>query len=77
MAAKDYQIACGLASAYIAKISKRSHCMTSDKKEISETEIIMLTEWYLEHELGEGETTVSFPSVRRKGKRIEVRFVDE
>ena len=48
MAAKDYKICPALFNAYIAKMSKRnSNLMLSDRRVITEGEILTLIEWYL------------------------------
>ena len=47
MPAKDYQVCCGWRNAYIAKTSKReSGLMLSDRREITESEILMLIHWW-------------------------------
>ena len=78
MAAKDYQICPALFNAYIAKVSKKNpnKMMTDDRRIITEDEILMLIDWYLDNELEENQT-LSFESHRREGKRILLRFVDE
>ena len=78
MAAKDYQICPALFNAYIAKVSKKNpNEMTDDRRIITENEILMLIDWYLDKELGENQTTLSFISQTRDGKRIQLKFVDE
>ena len=50
MAAKDYEICCALFNAYIAKVSKRDpNLMLEDRREITESEILMLVDWYMEN----------------------------
>ena len=78
MAAKDYQICPALFNAYIAKVSKKNpNKMTDDRRVITENEILMLIDWYLDNELEENQTSLSFESHTRKGKRIQLKFVDE
>lgn len=78
MAAKDYKICPALFNAYIAKVSKRNpNLMTDDRSVITEGEILMLIDWYLDKELEEGQNTLSFESHAREGKRIRLSFVDE
>lgn len=77
MSAKDYEICPALFSAYIAKTSKKNKgMMTDDRREITEGEIMMLVDWYLDKNTKEGTRGVSFPSHTRKGKRIEMVFAD-
>ena len=78
MAAKDYQICPALFNAYIAKVSKKNpNIMTDDRRVITENEILMLIDWYLDNELEENQTSLSFESNAREGKRIQLKFVDE
>lgn len=78
MAAKDYQICPALFNAYIAKVSKKNpNVMTNDRRVITEDEILMLIDWYLDNELEENQTFLSFKSHAREGKRIHLKFVDE
>jgi hypothetical protein len=78
MAAKDYKICPALFNAYIAKVSKRDpNKMTDDRRVITENEILMLIDWYLDKELEEGQNTLSFGSHAREGKRIRLSFVDD
>ena len=47
MAAKDYRICPALFSAYIGKVSKTNpNKMTSDKREITESEVLNLIVWW-------------------------------
>ena len=49
MAAKDYKICSGLFNAYIAKFSKKDpNLMLSDRREITDSEIIALIIWKLD-----------------------------
>jgi len=76
MAAKDYKICPALFNAYIAKVSKRNpNQMTNDRRVIEEGEIMMLIDWYLDNELGEEHTRLSFPSHAREGMTIEMKFI--
>ena len=48
MSAQDYKICPACFSAYIAKVNKRNpNLMSSDRREITENEILMLIDWYL------------------------------
>lgn len=77
MAAKDYKICCALFNAYIGKISKRNpNMMLNDRKEITEEEIMMLIDWYLDKEIDEdNKQRLCFKSLTREGMTIEMRFV--
>ena len=78
MAAKDYRICPALFNAYIAKVSKRNpNLMTDDRREITEIEIMSLIDWYLDNELGEKNNVLSYASAIRKGKRVQLKFVDD
>ncbi|MBO5626090.1 MAG: hypothetical protein J5953_09900 [Prevotella sp.] len=78
MAAKDYHICPALFNAYIAKVSKKHpNMMTDDRHIITEGEILMLIDWYLDNELGEEHNTLSFASQVREGKRVQLKFIDE
>ena len=77
MAAKDYQICCALFNAYIGKVSKRNpNMMLTDRKEITEGEIMMLIDWYLDKEIDEdNKQAIHFDSLTREGMKVELRFV--
>jgi len=77
MPAKDYRICCALFNAYIGKTSKRNpNQMTSDRREISENEILGLIDWWLDKMVEENnERTILFDSLIKKGYRIEMKFV--
>ena len=78
MAAKDYKICCACFDAYIAKESKRDKgCMTDDRRKITEGEILMLIDWWLDNECGEDGKGMAFDSGLREGKRVELRYVDK
>ena len=79
MPAKDYQICCALFNAYIGKPSKRDpNRMLNDRKEITEGEILMLIDWYLNKEIDENNKQVlRFDSLLRDGMKIEIRFVPQ
>lgn len=78
MAAKDYRICPALFNAYIAKVSKRNpNLMTDDRREITEIEVMSLIDWYLDNELGEKNNVLSYASAIRKGKRVQLKFVDD
>lgn len=75
MSAQDYKICPALSSAYIAKISKQNrNLMLSDRREITDNEILMLIDWYLNKMSDEGESGISFESNTRKGMRINMQF---
>ena len=81
MAAKDYKICCALFNAYIAKVSKRNpNLMLEDRREITQSEILMLVDWYMENKCPEEEYkdgVVCFESVVQEGKIIEIQFKDK
>lgn len=75
MAAKDYRICTALFDAYIAKISKKNpNLMTDDRRAITEDEIKMLIDWYLDDQLRDELKIISFNSVIRKGKRVIIGY---
>ena len=75
MSAKDYKICLALFNAYIAKTSKRDpDLMTDDRREITEDEILLLIDWYLDQQANEGEKGISFNSVFRKGMDVMMFF---
>lgn len=77
MAAKDYDICTALFGAYVAKRSKRDpHCMTDDRREITEGEILMLIDWWLDKECWKEGKGKQFDSLRRKGKKVTLRYED-
>lgn len=81
MAAKDYEICCALFNAYIAKVSKRDpNLMLEDRREITENEILMLVDWYMENKCQEKEYkdgVVCFESHVQEGKIIEIQLKDK
>ena len=81
MAAKDYKICCALFNAYIAKVSKRNpNLMLEDRREITEGEILMLFDWYMENKCQDEEYkdgVVCFESHVQEGKIIEIRLKDK
>ena len=81
MAAKDYKICCALFNAYIAKVSKRNpNLMLTDRREITESEILMLVDWYMENKCQEEEYKdgiVCFKSHIKEDKIIEIQFKDK
>ena len=75
MSAKDYKICPALFNAYIAKTSKRDpNLMTDDRREITEQEILMLIDWYLDRKTDEGEHGLKFDSYTREGYEIVFEF---
>lgn len=78
MAAKDYQICPALFNAYIAKVSKKNPGqMTNDRRVITENEILMLIDWYLDNEPDDKHNTLYFQSHAREGKCVQLKFVDD
>ena len=81
MAAKDYEICCALFNAYIAKVSKRNpNLMLEDRREITESEILMLVDWYMENKCQDEEYkdgVVCFESHVQEGKIIEIQLKDK
>lgn len=81
MAAKDYKICCALFNAYIAKVSKRNpNLMLEDRREITESEILMLVDWYMENKCQDEEYKdgiVCFKSHIQEGKIIEIQLRDK
>ena len=81
MAAKDYKICCALFNAYIAKVSKRNpNLMLEDRREITESEILMLVDWYMENKCQDEEYkdgVVCFESHVQEGKIIEIQLKDK
>ena len=78
MSATDYHICPALTSAYIAKVSKKNpSLMLSDRREITENEILMLIDWYLDKMADYGEGGISFDSHIRMGSRIIMKFKKE
>ena len=81
MAAKDYKICCALFNAYISKVSKRNpNLMLTDRREITESEILMLVDWYMENKCQDEEYKdgiVCFKSHIQEGKIIEMQLRDK
>ena len=78
MSATDYYICPALTSAYIAKVSKKTpSLMLSDRREITENEILMLIDWYLNKMADSEEGGISFDSHIRMGSRIIMKFKNE
>ena len=81
MAAKDYEICCALFNAYIAKVSKRNpNVMLDDRREISEGEILMLIDCYINNKCKDEEYkdgVVCFESHIQEGKIIEIQLKDK
>jgi len=78
MSAQDYKICPACFSAYIAKINKRNpNLMSSDRREITDNEILMLIDWYLNKMADSGESGISFDSHTRNGMRILMKFKKE
>ena len=83
MAAKDYEICVsGLTSTlYLAKVSKRNpNVMLEDRREITESEILMLIDCYMNNQCTDEEYKdgiVCFKSHIQEGKIIEIRLRDK
>lgn len=78
MSAKDYEICPALFAAYIAKPSKRNPGqMTDDRREITEGEIMMLVDWYLDNQSEKFPNGFAFDSLLRKGMRVEMRYAEK
>lgn len=70
MSAKDYKICCGLASAYISRITKRSQStISADRREIDEQEILGLIDWYVNARV---KTGFSIKSHIKPGSYIDI-----
>lgn len=77
MAAKDYHICTGIFDAYITKISRRHpNQMTDDRRSITEDEVLELIDWYLNEQLGDKYKSFSYNSGIRKGKRVQIKYID-
>ena len=83
MAAKDYEICVsGLTSTpYLAKVSKRDpNVMLDDRREISEGEILMMIDCYMNNKCQDEEykdRIVCFKSHIQEGKIIEIQLKDK
>ena len=83
MAAKDYEICVsGLTSTpYLAKVSKRDpNVMLEDRRKITEGEILMLIDCYMDKKCQEEEYkdgVVRFKSHIQEGKIIEIQLKDK
>ena len=75
MPAKDYKICPALFNDYIAKVSKKDpNVMTDDRREITESEILSLIDWWLDHKCDEGEDGQFFESYTREGMNVVLQF---
>lgn len=75
MPAKDYKICPALFNAYIAKVSKKDpNVMTDDRREITESEILSLIDWWLDQKCNEGEDGQFFKSYTREGMNVVLQF---
>lgn len=78
MAAKDYRICCALFSAYIAKVSKRNPIkMLTDRREITQGEILTLIAWELDQWCSANEDADGFRFEDQEGRIVEVHYVEE
>lgn len=79
MAAKNYDIVCGWQNAYIAKHTE-SEIMSTDRRPISEGEIMMLIDFalgkcLLDNDLEKG--GFEFPSRLNAGYKVKVELIKE
>ena len=83
MTAKDYEIYVSSLTSipYLAKVSKRnSNVMLTDKREITESEILMLIDCYMNNKSKDEEYKdgiVSFESHIQEDKIIEIQIKDK
>ena len=84
MAAKDYKICISalMSKPYLAKVSKRSpyNTMLDDRREITEGEILMLIDCYMNNKCKDEEYedgVVCFKSHIQEGKIIEIQLKDK
>ena len=81
MAAQDYKICPACFAAYIAKVNnKNPNLMTDDRREITENEIMMLVDWWLDNKTKEDAkdgTGLQFKSGTRDGKTIQILWKTE
>lgn len=78
MSAKDYEICPALFNAYIAKKSKRNpNMMTNDRRVITDGEILFLIDWYIDNKVEEQTGSITFDSIIRKGKQVQIKIVDK
>ena len=83
MAANEYEICIsGLTSTpYLAKVSKRNpNVMLDDRREITESEILMLIDCYMSNKCQDEEyrdRIVCFKSHMQEGKIIEIQLIDK
>ena len=79
MAAKNYDIVCGCQNAYIAKHTK-SKIMSTDRRPISDGEIMMLIDFALEKFLLDNDIEKGgfiFPSQLNDGCKVKVELIKE
>ena len=78
MAAKDYEIACGMFTAYLAKKKKKyDGTMSSDRREITEDEVLQLVDFYLKNHCIKNHCKgISLDSLIWPGKRLILKFED-
>ena len=83
MAAKDYEICVSglISTPYLAKVSKRNpNVMLVDRREIAESEILMLIDCYMSNKCQDEEYkdgVVCFKSHVQEGKIIEIQLKDK
>lgn len=78
MAAIDYEIVLGMASAYFAKKKKKpTNTMSTDRRPISEGEVMMLVDFYLKNHCLKSEDCmgIEFKSHMWPGMKVKMEFV--
>jgi len=75
MAAKDYEICCAMDKVFIGKQSKRHpDMMTGDRRELTDSEILMLIDWFCNKTSDEGEKGFKFDSHAREGMELVFQY---
>lgn len=78
MAAKDYEIACAVFNAYIAKKKKKpSNTMSEDRREITDEEIYRLIDWKINNFIEDNDKTeggFQFDSLMNDGYTVTVKI---
>lgn len=80
MAATDYEIVLGMASAYFTKKKKTpSGTMSTDRRAITEGEVMMLVDFYLDNycDKHRGCLGVEFKSHIKQGLKIKIEYVND
>lgn len=75
MAAADYKIECGLGAAYLAKGSQHNKAYISrDRRKITEGEIMMLIDWWLDSLFSPTCTSIQYRSHLRHDMRVYIKY---